>query len=71
MKIVIIADNKDRELSYLRQVKLALEKSRKIKTHIIGSVANKQKILYKLYKLKPTAVLISQVIEDSMREVAK
>ncbi len=71
LKVAVILDNKEREYEYSVVLKKQLEKKLKADVFIIGSIAEKQRIILLLYIIKPHFVFMSQVFEDSCRQVAR
>lgn len=70
LKIVLILDNKDREYAYLQLLKKTLTKILKADVSIVGSVAELQRTYYLLYKIQPHIVFLSQIAEESMRNLS-
>lgn len=70
IRIVLLCDNAARELSYLLLLKTTLENKMGARVFIVGSVAEIQRAYYYLNKIKPQVVIVSQIVEDSMRKLA-
>ncbi len=70
VRIALICDQVQRELSALKAIKSELEKKLKAKVWIIGSVAEAQRIYYLLYLIKPHVVFMSQIQEQEMRNIS-
>lgn len=71
IKILLISDNLNRELEYLKILKKTLENELRAEVNIIGSIAEVQRTLAFLYEKKPDIVIMSQVQEKSCRQIAQ
>lgn len=69
-KVVIICNSKVRELTALMFLKSVLEKHTHSSVHIIGGLAEMQKIYFELYRIQPDIVFIPQVVEKECRKLA-
>lgn len=71
LSIVLVCDNILRELTHLTLLKMQLEETLQARVTIIGSVAEIQRTYYLIHQLKPHIVILNQVVEDGMRDLAK
>jgi surface carbohydrate biosynthesis protein len=71
LRIVLLLDNKNRELAFLELVKEQLEHLLGAKVSIVGSIAEYQYVRYQLSVIKPHLVFISQIFEQSCRQLAE
>jgi len=70
IKVVIICNNINRDFAYQSYLKKEIERNLKYEVTIIGSIADRQRIFYLLFKICPDIVILPQVQEESCREIA-
>lgn len=71
IRVVLVCDQVQRELSALKSLKKQLKEKLNSEVFIIGSLAEEQRILYLLHKIKPHIVFITQIQEGVTRRIAK
>ncbi len=72
-RIVLLADNKLREIAGLQLLKRQLEQNARfpVQVYIVGSIAEVQRVYFLLDEIKPDIVFISQIQEKFCRSIAQ
>lgn len=70
LKILLLCDSKQRELPSLRLLKKKLVEILGARVFIVGSLADNQRMFYKINKIRPDVVVISQIQEKIVRDIA-
>lgn len=70
-RIVILLDNKNRELEYLFKLHKHIKSKFVCEAYIIGSISDISLTLHKVNQIQPHLLIISQVFENSCRQIAK